>query len=112
MKLLAETAHPFEFRFRRRFDRDNRARHSGLPRGEGDALSGIARANGPNSAIPLFIGKHRDCVRGSTQFVRVDWLKILQLEPNVWKIRPDLDRNERRSNDRLRDPLARLSDFV
>ena len=111
-KFGAEGAHSFEFRFWRCFDRDDRARNARLSRGVGNSLPRIAGADCPNPALALFVTKHRDCICRAAQFVSVDRLQVFQFEPNVWKIRPELQPDERRSYNRFGDPLPRIFDFI
>src|SRR4029077_11096685 len=66
----------------------------------------------PDSTPALGIGQQRDSVGGAAQFVGVDRLQVLEFEPHVGKSRPELEADQRRADDRPRDPAAGLSDLV
>lgn len=77
--MRAKRSHPLDLRFRRRLNRDDRARHTRLTRRVGDALPGVAGADGPNAGRTLRGLETSDRISGSTQFERVDGLQILEL---------------------------------
>ncbi len=82
-ELRAQRAHALELRGGRRLDRDDRARHARSPRRVCDTLTGIAGADRPDAAPPLDIGQECNSVGSASQFVGVDRLEILELEPDV-----------------------------
>src|SRR6266550_2727587 len=96
----------------RRLDRDNGARHARGPRRVCDTLTGIAGADRPDPAPPFGFGQQRDGVGGAAQFVGVDRLEVLELEPHVGESRPELQANKRRANDGPGDTLAGVPDLA
>jgi len=89
-KFGAERAHSFKFRFRRCFDRDDRARNARLSRSVRDALSCISRTDRPYTALALRIGEQRYRVRRTAQFVGINGLQVLQFKSNIGKIWSEL----------------------
>ena len=79
----------------------------------GDALAGVAGADGPDAALALaLVLQHGDGVGGAAQLVGVDRLQVLELEPDVRKPRavPSFTSGVRSTTPR--DALARGLDFV
>ena len=106
-----ERAHPFQLRGRRGLDRDHGAGHARFARGVGDPLPGVAGADRPDAARAFRFGQERDRVGRSAQFVGIDRLQVFELQPDVGKVRAELEPNERGAEDGGRDPLARGANF-
>src|SRR5207248_7091945 len=85
----AERAHALKFRFWSRLDHHHGARHACLSRSISDPLSGVSRANGPDATLVLGLGEHRHSIGRPAQFVSINWLQVLQLEPDVGTIRSE-----------------------
>ena len=90
-------------------DDDDGARNTGLPRGIGDALPGVAGADRPHAAPPLGGTQHGHRVHRAAYLVGVGRLQILQLQPDVGKLRPQIEPHQRRAQDHAGDALSSVS---
>ena len=87
----AERLHALDLGEWGRLDDDHGAGDAGLPRGIGDALPGIAGADGPDAPLPLGVRQQCHGVGGAAELEGVDGLEILELEADVGKARPELE---------------------
>ena len=101
-QLRAECLHALDLGGGRGLDDDDGAGDAGLARGIGDALSGIAGADGPDAALPLRIAQHRDGVGGAAELEGVDGLQVLELEADVGEAIAELEPDQRRAGDGVR----------
>src|SRR6266576_3444209 len=71
-----------------------------------------AGADRPDAAPALGVGQQRDGVGGAAQFVGVDRLEVLELEPHVRESWAELEANKRRADDGPGDALPSVPDLI
>src|SRR4029079_18409543 len=76
------------------------------------ALPGVAGADRPNSARAFHVGQPGDGIGSTADLVGIGVLKTFEREPDLRRVRPEIELDQRRPEHRPRDPRSSLLDIL